>query len=264
MYDNFLLEILNVVIDVGEEVLDIYSRDFNISIKEDESPVTEADIKVHDIIEPVLLKTGLPVLSEEGDHFTEEERLNWEAYWLIDPIDGTKEFVNKTGEFCICIALIHHKKPVLGVLYAPALKKLYFSTENLGSFLIYNPVNRNSLNKFIQDAKILPINTNELNQYVFLKSVSFYDEKTKEYVNDLKSKHKNFKEHALGSALKLAYFAEGRASEYSRLSSLKEWDIAAGHAICMYAGFKVVEFDSGYELEYNNADMNVKPFTVKI
>ncbi|APD06443.1 inositol-phosphate phosphatase [Flavobacteriaceae bacterium UJ101] len=264
MVKKFLFNTIQTVLEAGKEILTIYNQDFEITIKKDQSPVTEADLRAHQIIEPVLQKTGFPVLSEEGHHFSKEERTQWETYWLIDPIDGTKEFINKTDEFCICIALIHKRKPILGVLYAPALQKLYFASEETGSFLLLNPQKENKLEKYLSKSLRLPLQKEVLQNYIFLTSVSFYDKLTKAYVAEVQKKHPNFKEHALGSCLKLGYFAEGKASEYTRLFSLKEWDLAAGHAICKYAGFDVLEFGTKNEIEYNNADMKVKAFSVKV
>ncbi len=262
MFKKFLFCAIQATLDAGKEILTIYQQDFEVMVKEDQSPVTKADLKSHNIIEPVLRKTGFPVLSEEGHHFSEEERLEWETYWLVDPIDGTQEFVNKTDEFCVCVALIHQKKPVLGVLYAPALQKLYFASAETGSFLIENPKKEKALNYYLSKASSLPLQQKPLRDYVFLASASFYDSKTQAYVEKVQKEHSDFRVHILGSALKLAYFAEGKASEYTRLVPLNEWDFAAGHALCKFAGFDVLELKSKKELTYNNANMKMKPFSL--
>lgn len=263
MIKKFLFEGVQTVLEAGEEILRVYAQDFEVMIKKDQSPVTEADLKAHRIIEPVLQKTGFPVLSEEGNHFSKKERLQWETYWLVDPIDGTKEFINKTGEFCICVALIHKKKPILGILYAPALQKLYFAAKEVGSFLLQNPQKEKKLENYLSKALSLPLQKENLHGYIFLTSVSFYDQQTRAYVQKIRKEHLDFKEYRMGSALKLAYFAEGKASEYTRLFPLKEWDIAAGHAICKFAGFDVLEYETLNEIEYNNVDMKVKAFSLK-
>ncbi len=264
LLNEFLFQTLQIVLDAGKEVRNIYQQDFEVMLKNDLSPVTEADLTVHHMIEPVLQKTGFPVLSEEGTHFSKEERVQWETYWLLDPIDGTQEFVNKTDEFCICVALIHQKKPILGVLYAPVLEKLYFASQEIGSFLLYHPKKETQLESYITKASILPLpkENTEPDTYIFLSSFSFYDDETKAYVDTLKTKHPAFREHKMGSALKLGYFAEGKASEYTRFLSLKEWDVAAGHAICKYAGFKLLAYNTNQEISYNNPDMKIKAFSL--
>ena len=259
-YIQYVEKIIPAVLQAGKEIINIYHSDFEVYTKEDDSPLTQADLRSNALIEPILIQTGFPVLSEESTHYTPEERQQWETYWLLDPIDGTREFVNKTDEFCICVALIHHKKPVLGIIYAPVSATLYIGIENIGSYKIEELHTFSTWQDILQKAQKLPLQQPEFNTYTFLSSVSFPDEKTQAYMQSLQKKYSNWVEKKMGSCLKFAYFAEGKANEYSRWLSLNEWDIAAGHALVKFAGFDLLQFEISEEVSYNNPSMKTTGF----
>ena len=142
MSHDFLKIAINAALEAAKEILKIYnSDDFEVQLKSDNSPLTKADLISHQIIESYLKVTNIPILSEEGKDISYNERKNWNQLWIIDPIDGTREFIKRNGEFTINIALIENQIPILGVVYAPVLNELYFSSSELGSFKVFVDLN---------------------------------------------------------------------------------------------------------------------------
>lgn len=251
-------KIIRIAEIAGEEILKIYKKDFEISHKEDDSfksgfsLLTEADLAADSIIKEKLKESfpEIPVLSEEGGEIPYEERKNWEKFWMVDPLDGTKEFVNKTGEFTVNIALIKNKKPVLGVVCVPIKETCYYTDKN-GAF------------KKTGDGKIikLPVESSRKN-FVVVASRSHKSEKTDELIQDLND-GKKIEVLSMGSSLKLCLVAEGVADIYPRLAPSKEWDTAAAHAIVNAAGKKVLEYGKENELKYNKENLLNPGFIVK-
>ena len=233
----------------GDEIMKIYQQDFEVDYKADNSPLTKADIKSNEIITESLkdLYPEIPILSEENKEVPYNIRKNWEYFWLIDPLDGTKEFVKKNGEFTVNIALIHKDTPVLGVIYAPVLEILYYAQKEKGAF-------KQEKNKKPQRLPIYKHANNDILKVIVSKS--HYNQETRDFVNNLKNKFKKIIEFIrIGSSLKLCFIAEGKADIYPRLASTMEWDIAAGQAIVEQAGGKIVEFKTQTILKYNKKNL---------
>jgi len=256
-FKNLLLKSINSSILGGNAIMDIYLSDYKIEIKEDQSPLTIADKKCNDIICKELAETEIPILSEEGSKITYTERKNWEYFWLVDPLDGTKEFIKRNGEFTVNIALIYKHKPIMGVIYVPATKVLYFGLENMGSYkkdkITLKHIN-DDLDELLKSCKKLPIKNNQ-NNFTIVGSRSHMSHETELFFNKMKKKYNNVNLMSVGSSLKLCMVAEGKANVYPRYAPTMEWDTAAGHAIVKYAGFSVKKYNSTKELIYNKKNL---------
>ena len=239
-------------IEAGKDILPIYQSDnFEIEIKQDNSPLTKADKVAHNIISSILQESKIPILSEEGKDILYETRKSWNRLWIIDPIDGTKEFIKRNGEFTINIALIEKNKPVLGVVLAPALGVIYFSEKNVGSFKSRVNFDFFRLEHLMSKVQTLPI-YNKFEPFTVLVSRSHLSKETEAYVENLKAKYGKIKFMSMGSSLKLCLVAEGKANCYPRFANTMEWDTAAGHAICKFAGSKLIDIKTNKEIIYNN------------
>lgn len=264
---NLLYLAIEAALDAGNEILKIYnSENFNTEFKDDKSPLTQADKNAHQTIMSYLNQTSIHILSEEGKHLDYNQRQSWEQLWLVDPLDGTKEFIKKNDEFTVNIALIKNEKPVLGVIYVPVLKQLYFGTKQIGAYKTYNIDIKKlkelkAISKIIEGAKKLPEVKNE-NEYVVVASRSHLSDETKEFIDELKTKYPSLKLISKGSSLKLCAVAEGMANIYPRFGPTMEWDTAAGHAIAESAG-KIVISTEGNQLMYNKENLLNPYFIVK-
>lgn len=250
----------------GKEILHVYnSEDFDVKIKSDNSPLTIADKRAHKIIEDNLLKTNIPVLSEEGKNIPFIERAEWEKYWLVDPLDGTKEFIKRNGEFTVNIALIQNGTPILGVIYVPVTKDLYFSNKDLGAFKTINidsETGIKDINTLIISSFKLPfILENET--YTVVGSRSHMNSETEEFISKLKEKYGNLEFISKGSSLKICMVAEGIADIYPRFAPTMEWDTGAGQAIAMGAGCTVTQSDEKTPVLYNKENLLNPWFIVK-
>ncbi len=261
--NNLLAIAIEASLTAGEKIMVIYnSGDFNIGFKKDQSPLTEADIASHEIIKSFLKPTNIPILSEEGKHLDFINRSKWDRIWIVDPIDGTKEFINKNGEFTVNIALVENQVPILGVIYAPALNELYFSSKDCGAFKVNNCNSFISLNDLLSNANRLPLQIDK-RKITVVASKSHLSKETEDYIKELKKEHGNVTTLSKGSSLKLCMVAEGIADEYPRYSPTMEWDTAAGHAICKYAGKNVYSIDTKKEMLYNKENLMNSWFLVK-
>ncbi|KGP74587.1 3'(2'),5'-bisphosphate nucleotidase CysQ [Pontibacillus yanchengensis] len=242
--------IIEAAIEAGKEIMKIYETDFNVEYKEDESPLTFADQRSHEVIKRKLkdYNDSIPILSEEGDHLPFEKRKDWKEFWLVDPIDGTKEFINKNGEFTVNIALIREGKPVLGVVYAPALGDLYYADEKKGAYKVSEVLSSKSKN--VKAIK-LPFTKSEDTVAKVVASRSHMSEETATFINGLKENYESIETVSVGSSLKLCLIAEGKADYYPRYAPTMEWDTAAGHAIVELSGGKVEVANEGKPLIYN-------------
>ena len=221
------IDIQDIVIiakDAGKAIMKIYNQDFGVEYKTDNTPLTIADQKANEIIVTALnqlpvnsfLQKNIPILSEEGRNVPYDERKNWEYFWLIDPLDGTKEFVKRNGEFTINIALIYKDTPVLGVVYSPVLNVCYWAKSNEGAF---------------KDGKKLPLKTKrQRDVYKIVASRSHMSSETKDFIEAIDT-DKEKVIVSIGSSLKICLVAEGEANIYPRLGPTMEWDTAAAHAI---------------------------------
>ena len=234
----------------GEKILQIYGNEFSVSYKEDKSPLTIADQKSNDIIESYLLKTKIPILSEEGKLTEYKDRKNWKLLWIVDPLDGTKEFVKRNGEFTVNIALVKNGKPILGVIFVPVKGWLYYGSSN-GSY------------REIDEKKVkLPFENKSIN-FKVVGSRSHQSPETKEYFEDIKKRKKNVEIVSMGSSLKICLVAEGSADVYPRFAPTMEWDTAAGHAIANHAGKKLIDLDTKKEMTYNRQKLKNNWFIVE-
>ncbi|MDD4148830.1 MAG: 3'(2'),5'-bisphosphate nucleotidase CysQ [Bacteroidales bacterium] len=247
-YREILIELAK---RAGEEILKYYQKDFVTKYKSDNSPVTIADIAANNIIVTELNKTGLKIISEESSQIKYEDRKDVSEYWLVDPIDGTKQFVKGEDEFTVNIALIRNNKPVEGVVFAPALKKLYYGNIKEGAFLYDFTGEEVSM-------KSLPlIKTEGLSMIV---SKSHLNEKTASLVSNIKSKIPDVNVCSVGSSLKFCRIAEGSIDIYPRIGAISEWDIGAGHAVLSSAGGCVKDINTGNEIIYNSTDLRTPDF----
>ncbi len=247
-----LLEILNISVDAGEVILNYYNENVDVIYKDDESPLTKADLASHKIISDSIKKItpDIPILSEE-EFIDWKIRKKWKKYWLIDPLDGTKEFIKKNDEFTVNIALIENNRPILGVIYTPALNELFYSIKNFGSYKILTKKKLNTL----KEAKRISINKKKSNKIKIVGSRSHSNPILDKWVN------KNFNEFDIlqkGSSLKFCLIAEGSADIYPRFGPTSEWDIAAGHIILEEAGGKLKSIDNK-EILYNEKENILNP-----
>jgi len=228
--------IVTIAKEAGKAIMQVYKQDFEVEYKQDSSPLTLADKKANDIIEDGLnqLSVNLPILSEEGNNIPYEDRKHWEYFWLVDPLDGTKEFVKKNDEFTVNIALIHKDTPVLGVVYAPALDVCYWAKQNDGAF---------------KDGQKLPLKTeSQRNTYKIVASRSHMSDETQTFIDAIDT-DKEKEIISIGSSLKICLVAEGEADIYPRLGPTMEWDTGAAHAVVREADKKIYSYE---QIEVNN------------
>ena len=247
--------------------MDVYnSNDFHVNLKSDRTPLTLADRQAHSEINNSLLKTRIPTLSEEGRNILFEERRGWEYFWLVDPLDGTKEFIKRNGEFTVNIALIHTGYPIMGVVYVPVTGDLYFSLHQEGSFKVHSiapDINANlRFEELVKIAVRLPLNEKRDN-FIVVGSRSHMSSETESYIEMLRGKYGDISIIARGSSLKMCMVAEGLADIYPRLSPTWEWDTAAGQAIVEGAGAVVISTESNSRMVYNKEDLQNPCFIVK-
>ena len=234
--------------------MEIYlQNDFKTTYKEDYSPLTLADIASHKLIKENLkfLKPQLPILSEESKNLSYENRRSWESYWLIDPLDGTKEFIKKNGEFTVNIALIVHTMPVLGVVHAPSPNVTYYASKGKGAF-------KKEGNKKAENIKVADYKKGSLK---IVASRSHKGEKLDVFLKDICSKIGKIEYIHMGSSLKLCLVAEGRAHLYPRLGPTMEWDTAAAQCIVEESGGFIVDI-RGNPIRYNKENLLNNDFIV--
>ncbi len=250
----------------GNEIMKVYiSEDFGVQSKEDSSPVTKADIAASNAIMPLLENTGIPIINEETQKVDYSTRKTWKQVWIVDPLDGTKEFINKNGEFTVNIALIENGKPVLGVIYVPVTDTLYFGIVNQASYVIskfYIAVESLDYNHLVSKAQKMPL-ANTRSKYTVVASKSHLNAPTQDFINELKKETPDLECVSVGSSLKFCLVAMGKADIYPRFSPTNEWDIAAGDAIARGAGCSVIVAQTGKEMLYNRADLLNPDFVVK-
>ena len=252
--NELLKKAINASIKGGFAIMEVYASDFQVEHKEDESPLTLADKNCNELIEKDLLDTQIPILSEEGVNIPFVERKQWKYFWLVDPLDGTKEFVKRNGEFTVNIALIHRGSPIMGVIYVPVKKELYFALEGLGSFKARIDKEVTNLDNLIKESDKLPI-THNRNNYIVVGSRSHMSVETEEFFVDKQKEHDNVEVMTVGSSLKICMVAEGKADAYPRYAPTMEWDTGAGHAIAKMAGFAGLQYNSKKEVIYNKEDL---------
>ena len=249
-------KLINSVLKAGDKILKIYhSADFGVETKKDDSPLTKADLASHNELVSYLETTGIPIISEEGEIPDYAERKNYKQYWLIDPLDGTKEFIKKNDEFTVNVALIENGEPILGVVYAPVLGHLYYGEKGKGAFKrTYKPNN-------LQTYKLINLQTQKpKNNLIVVASRSHNNKETEDYIKQISKNYKTTEIISKGSSLKLVEVAEGKAHIYPRFGPTMEWDTAAAHAVVIAAGGSVVQ-TNGEALVYNKEDL-LNPFFI--
>ncbi len=248
MLQNIDTQILTQIAkDAGDAIMKIYAQDFTVEMKADKSPLTSADKASNEVIVARLQKhfPNIPIISEETRLLSYSERKNWEYCWVVDPLDGTKEFIKKNGEFTVNIALVHKGESILGVIYIPVKEQMYYAKKGEGSFKVENGETTQ-----IQTTTINPNETVK----VFV-SRSHLNEDTQKFVDQLKEKYSEVELVSAGSSLKFTLIAEGKAHFYPRFAPTMEWDTAAGHIIAEAAGATVTKQPEGVPLRYNRKNL---------
>jgi 3'(2'), 5'-bisphosphate nucleotidase len=243
-------------LEAGKEIMSVFnSNDFGVRLKSDDSPLTEADLKSHRIIDSHLKASGIPILSEEGENLPYNLRKSWTKLWIVDPLDGTKEFVKRSGEFTVNIALVENQKPVLGVVFAPYLGWLYWGDEN-GAFKSDLKSDWMQLSSsIIDELEVQSLPVSRPNMMTAVASVSHFSKETEKYVNALKMKADEVNLVSRGSSLKMCLVAEGSALIYPRLGPTMEWDTAAGQAVIEAAGGRLYDWQTKQPMLYNRGDL---------
>lgn len=244
--EALLEKVSNIATMAGKEILEIYNRDFEVDFKEDGSPLTMADQRAHELIVAELLQVddSISVLSEESNEDVFTQRLGWHRFWLVDPLDGTKEFVNRNGEFTVNIALIENSSPVLGVVHTPVKGVSHFAAQGVGAF------------KSTENSKKEKISTRtpDANSIVMVASRSHSGPEVDQFRSNLEKDHGSIEITGMGSSLKICLVAEGAADIYPRLGPTSEWDTAAAHCVLTVAGGNITDV-SGKSLSYNKPDI---------
>jgi 3'(2'), 5'-bisphosphate nucleotidase len=261
--ESLIVKVLHTAVLAGSAIMDIYKGNFEVEFKNDNSPLTAADKKANSIIAEGLSDMGLPYLSEEGAQTEYSLRKNWRNYWLVDPLDGTKEFIKKNGDFTVNIALISDQHPVLGVVYAPVHGYIFWGS-NSGSFRldVNNIIVSESgyLQKCLPKAERLPC-VKRTDGFIVLGSRSHMNVETESYISGLQLDHPDISFISKGSSLKFCLLAEGNADIYPRFGPTMEWDTAAGHAVALYAGCVVEQAANGKPVLYNKPSL-LNPFFI--
>lgn len=239
----------------GRRIMEIYRTDFAVTLKSDRSPLTQADTAAHRVILECLGESGLPMLSEEGREIAYAERERWKRFWMVDPLDGTKEFVQRNGQFTVNIALIEEGRPVLGVIYVPVKDVLYFGVRAVGAFKRERFAALKAMEDLTGKPIRLPVEGVPPRPFTVAASRSHVNAPLQAYLAGLEAEHPEVATVSAGSSLKFCLVAEGSADCYPRLGPTMEWDTAAGQAIVECAGGRVVEYDGGAPLRYNKESL---------
>ena len=259
MTSETIISIINTVSKAGQAMLEIYeSGDFGVEIKADNSPLTLADQAANKVIVETLEKMEYPILSEEGKSIGYKDRKHWDKFWLVDPLDGTKEFIKKNGEFTINIALIEKGQAVMGFVYAPILKDFYLgiNKEKALKFTLKAGEQITEIPENVQILKVLKPDK----EIMVVASRSHFNKETETFISQLKKEYTKVDFISKGSSLKLCMVAEGAAHIYPRFGPTMEWDTAAAHAVVTAAGGQVLT-PEGEELLYNKENL-LNPFFI--
>ncbi len=265
--DKLMVEAINAAIAAGGEIMIVYNdprQDFGIELKADNSPLTKADRRADRCIATALEPIGIRTLSEESAHAPYEERRQWQSLWIIDPLDGTKEFIKRNGEFTVNIALVDGGHPVLGVVYAPATGELFWGIvgEGAGKATV-QPGARHycTMDEVRQESMPLPLASDD-RPLTVVASRSHLNADTEAFISRLREEHGEAATLSRGSSLKFCMLAEGKADVYPRFAPTMEWDTAAGQAVAEAAGCTVERADGSGRLTYNKSDLHNPWFVV--
>lgn len=267
-HEQQLLTAIRAALEAGQEILAVYGTEFTVETKADQSPLTEADRRSHNVIMRHIEPFDIPILSEEGKGTPYGERKAWDKLWIVDPLDGTKEFIKRNGEFTVNIALVEDAKPVMGVIFVPVTGVLYFADREIGCFRVENPPAEGFafLEKAINLSEKLPLADSVVlrslspavlpaKPLTIVGSRSHATPELEAFVAEKRQAHGQVDFIAAGSSLKICLVAEGRADIYPRLGPTMEWDTAAGQAIAECAGATVLRHDTGKPLAYNKENL---------
>lgn len=248
-------EINRIAREAGKAVLEVYGTEFSVDVKEDKSPLTEADRCSNAVIVSSLEKQypEIPIISEETRAVTYPERKDWEYFWLVDPLDGTKEFIKRNGEFTVNIALVRGRTPVMGVVFQPVGDHLYYAVEGQGAWKSSGGAAAQRLSG--------GAHFSVKSQVTVVASRSHLTDEVRQFVSDLEAQGKKVEFISAGSSLKLCLVAEGTADVYPRLGPTMEWDTAAAHAVAIESGRRVLEHGTNRELLYNKENL-LNPFFI--
>lgn len=243
-------------LDGGKEILDVYSSEIAVEMKDDRSPLTLADKRAHIAIMEHLKTTDLPILSEEGKEIDYSERSQWKRFWMVDPLDGTKEFIKRNGEFTVNIALVEDGIPIAGIIYVPVRKELYVGVQGEAAWKMdgVEPNAKSSIAELRASGDSLPKPKGD-RPYMVVGSRSHMSPETEEFISELKTKHGEVDIVSMGSSLKICLVAEGVADSYPRFAPTMEWDTAAGHGIALGAGCQVMDRSTGEPMRYNKENL---------
>jgi len=268
--ERYLLKAIQTSLKAGTAILDVYNSNFSVEHKADSSPITLADKRSHDIIIEALRQFQIPILSEEGRDIPYEERKTWNKLWIVDPLDGTKEFVKRNGEFTVNIALVVDGKPCLGVILVPVKGILYYAVQDMGTYRLENSqiielLRKESglLNNIINHSTKLPTSQAATSPFTITGSRSHTSPELERFVEEKRREYGNVEFVSAGSSLKFCLVAEGKADMYPRFGPTMEWDTAAGQAIAENAGAAVLDFRAGTPLIYNKKNLQNPWFIVK-
>lgn len=260
--DYLLTKAYNAALRAGAAILDIYNdgSEVEVDMKSDQTPLTKADVMAHTTIKGYLGQTHIPLLSEEGRDLLYEERRGWDLFWMVDPLDGTKEFLKGNGEFTVNIALLYNNVPALGVIYVPFINKMYFAVKGEGvSHLKDNVMPDHEAELGLEDifggAVDLPSVDRRNEPLRIAVSRSHNTPLTMEHVERIKRSYPDAIVVEQGSSYKFCMLAEGAVDTYVRTTDTYEWDTAAGDIILAEAGGRVTELGSGKQLDYNKVSL---------
>lgn len=240
----------------GKVIMEVYNSVIEVEYKDDKSPLTEADKKANSIINSFLIPTRIPIISEENKQTNYSVRKDWNMCWVVDPVDGTKEFIKRNGEFTVNIALVKEGNPVIGVIYVPAIKTIYFADVAEGIALKTEIDSHDvSVDEVLDNAKNLQPKQANSKLIQVVGSRSHMSQETLDFVDSLKSKGNNVEIVSKGSSLKFCLVAEGNADVYPRYAPTMEWDTAAGQAICNAVGVDVISKETNQPLLYNKENL---------
>jgi len=267
-YRALLKLAVTAAIKAGEEILEIYTTDFYVETKSDNTPVTLADKASGECITKILATSGIPVISEEEEILDYLVRKTWKQVWIVDPLDGTKEFVKRNGEFAVNIALVEDGKPVIGIIYSPVLKDLYFAYKEGGSYkitqsdVIAELTKKNIPDHLFDFAKKLP-SQKQPKTYTVVGSRSHLSRDINIHVDKLRDLYGEVDMISVGSSIKQCWVAEGKAHEYLRYGTTMEWDTAAGQCILEEAGCQLIDLETNLPMVYNRENMKNNYFIAK-
>ena len=263
MYHNLIPPACEAAVKASGVIMSVYqSENLSVRSKADLSPVTRADRLAHQLICASLEPLGLPVLSEEGRQIPYEERKHWARYWLVDPLDGTREFIAGNGEFTVNIALMEQHTPVWGVIAIPVQKRLYYGGRDFGVFCADWSGKQQSFEEMHSRRRKLPL-YHEHGVYRVACSRSHLDEATLAYVETIKAHHPALELMRVGSSVKYCLIAEGAAHAYPRFGTTMEWDTAAGQALLQGCGKNIYRIADNEPLTYNKADLRNPDFVAR-